>query len=148
MKAIKFSKDSWHWHIASKYGPISGEYSYEGDICSYTRALMKGMLVLALLSLAGFLLSYSLLDFIFWAYVSLTISPLLINPTGILAPAIIFVIGGSVALLWASDKISRWRRERYIKLLTDEEVEEKKESLMKHWVRKVKDKTCFRVEIT
>jgi hypothetical protein len=54
MKAFTLSKKSWHWRLASYYGPAH-EYEFmdggDGDLCSYMAAVLKGLAIVCLVTM-------------------------------------------------------------------------------------------------
>ncbi len=76
MDTFKVKLSSWHYHIASNYGSLSQWELDNGrlDFCSYSRSVMKGLLLALLISSLITLLLIPITFVLSWLAVSLVTS--------------------------------------------------------------------------
>ena len=66
MKTLNFDRNSWHGQLAYYYGPLKN-WQDELDICSYTRAALRGLLNILVVGLVIFaFLAWYTIDFLAW----------------------------------------------------------------------------------
>ena len=61
---MNLSARSWHFWLAS----LAGHYRTNTDICTYTRAVLVGMLCLLMAALVGAMVIYCVGDFVAWVF--------------------------------------------------------------------------------
>lgn len=76
MSALTFNKRSWHFWLATKvasYSPATSDEEYGGDsadVCTYSRAVAIGLLVLSIVVLSGTFFAYVIIHTILGIYFS------------------------------------------------------------------------------
>lgn len=135
MKPITINKSSLHYRLATKYGGLS-KYNSE-DFCTYFRHVVRGMLFTVIITCALSALLSSVAAFFIWMYINFFIAEVPITPlaeTGAYVLATFGAIGATFACLHYQYK------KPYVP------KPEKQPSFFALSYRKLKDKTCFRVE--
>ena len=132
MKTIKFKTDSWHYKFVSQWDPIVVHRTGGTDICSYVRALMLGLTVMALLFgilglFAGVLL-YAIGNWIGYFLFGYALSE------GTPFVTIIYACFG--AFIW----YNQWKENRVVN------EKEKEPGFIRLAYRSWKDKFCAKVE--
>ena len=154
MKEVKFSQNSWHWRLAKTYGNAKTRYDYEtetdkyeGDICSYTRSVMWGILGALVVTAVLGIVAASIANFGAWVVVGFLVgSWVKLDPLGAIIIGIMIVVALGALVIYACANYEKWKRKRKYKRAMFEE--EKPEGFVKAAYRKFKDKTCFKVEVT
>jgi hypothetical protein len=83
MKPLTINTNSWHYYLATIYGPMS-RYSLDRDLCSYTKSVFGGMLIVLLIIFMGGLVAVAAYASILgWGVASIVMHSLL--PMGELA---------------------------------------------------------------
>lgn len=134
-----FSKDSWHFRLATVYGPEHEHYPPE-DICSYISAVLAGAGRVLLFTLFGGLIGgllggSSLAWVVAMIVTSGWISP---HPVAVILPTSIFVITLSVGL---TEVVKRCKQ----KLNDKVRQKDQQPSFLNQAYSKWKDKTCIRI---
>lgn len=102
MKQFQLNTKSWHYRLAAKYGPMAYRSPCK-DICSYSRCVLWGTLIVVICSLiTGSVMSIFFSDFLAWAvfcliheYVEISLGGL----TGIILAGMFATIITSIILL-------------------------------------------------
>lgn len=143
MKALTFNKNSWHFLLATKMGhyrPYDRESGYgdNADICTYSRHVMGGLLLLTLaaaaIAFAGFIVSHILLGIWFsimlgtWFFSDWAVGAMIVLGIGA------FVIGMKVAI--------DWQYERRM----SSEYRNRPDGFVKHAYKSWKEKYCVQIE--
>ena len=147
MKPFVFNKDSWHYWLATEVGAFS-KYRTDSNICEYTRAVLKGVLLLTFFAAVFSAIVYWITITVVWWVVILqhgffeAEGPIVLSAiVGIFCTA--WFIGGGIP--WAYRKVKRAVYEaRYPdgyreKIVTD--------NFLTHAYRSWKEKTCVRVTL-
>lgn len=153
MEATKFSKKSLHWRLASYYGPLHNRHdSHQTDICTYVKAVSWGCFKVFLITLAGMVGGGLVGDFLAWI-TAMIVQGMKITPNepALIVAMVIAVVGVFAIVLlgmvgWQKfserRRIARDRREADGGI-----VEEEPPTFIEEWIRKHKEKSCFKVEI-
>lgn len=134
MKAFVLDSNSWHFWLAN-YGEIRIWDDCETDICEYTRAVIKGLFNLSLVAL-GIIIGVLWVGASFYNVYDMIANGAKLEPwTGIL----LSMSGGLfVAMCYLAYR--EWREER------KRNMPEPEPGFIELAYRKVKDKTCARIE--
>jgi hypothetical protein len=141
MKELIFSSNSWHYKIAKL-----GGYHLVGqtDICSYTRAVIKGIfaaiIYLSLFTLVSYVLTDLVLGLIFSAISGMWIMGMIGTGALYVMGAILLVIVIMIALLSLEELYKNWRDARREKRMNKSE-DSFANSAYKSW----KEKYCARI---
>lgn len=105
MKTLKFKDGGVLWRLATFYGPLSEGHAlkYGSDICTFTRAVLKGLLVVLLITAGYGLVAAALGDFGVWALSSIAAGTFLDAQIGamlVVAAAVVAAIFGTAAGLF------------------------------------------------
>ena len=134
MKALKFSKNSWHYWLAT----FGDDYRKLGDICSYTRAVIKGSMLFSLVVLL--VIGATVIHANLFAWISSMIvyqtmfAPEILAGMGVGLYLLIFVLLliGAINYLW----------NQYCECLDNQP-----DNFVAHAYHSFKDKFCVKVEI-
>ena len=144
MKALTFNKNSWHFLLATKVAGYNAPYSYEGyicgdsaDICTYTRHVMGGLLLLTFAGLliagVGFILSNILLGIWF----SIMLGMFFFSEVGTVGLVFIGAGGG----LFGLKTLINW----YVDRSSSAETIERPDGFVKHAYKSWKEKYCLKI---
>lgn len=157
MKEVKFSQNSWHWRLANTYGNAKTRYDYEtetykyeGDICSYTRSVMWGVLGALLLTAVLGIVAASIANFGAWVVAGIVVgSWVKLDLLGAIIIVAVCVAAFVALVFYLITEHEKWKRRRW-ELRHERALleEDKSEGFIQAAYRKFKDKTCFRVEVT
>ena len=166
MKPVAFSKDSWHWRLAHKYGGAEEEYNtqedyectgnrwtgYQGDICDYMKHMLSGFFACLLITVAGCLVGFAISDSITWAIACYKYGMIEVGygPVWLSAELAVILLWGSVYLYytWQDNKQHKQYVANRAAIEAGTYIEPvTKNSIMSSIHRRIKDKTCFRVEV-
>lgn len=138
MKTLKLKKGSWHYRLAGITANL--EIFNEPDICSYTRSVLAGILVILLLGMliafAGFFLSHMILGAIFasiygvWILTDIAV-------IGYIAASLLATVFAIEQIIKFSERRSRRRRNM--------PVETKPDGFVKHAYKSWKNRFCVKV---
>lgn len=160
MKQVTFSKKSWHWLVATRYGDLDFNIErYEpgyvdnssskryppGNICSYAGCVLRGLFRIGAILLACSILSYPIGTLLGWIAACIGMLKWII-PTGPVVGTLIvisYIIMGVLLSFGIVNGIARFNKKRYKAV----PVNSKPDSFMKHAYRRFKDKTCFRIVV-
>lgn len=146
MKQHIFSKNSWHYKLAS-LGSSRIEEEYRVDFCTYLRAMLKAIIGIAFMLLIGIFTVVvcvncvsNLLAWVVYCIVNLDLS--LPDPE-----AVVSLFFGVVALLYyfgkfVSQKITEYKRTHPLIQV----YKKKGPSFLKVAYQKFKSKTCFYID--
>ena len=147
MKAFQFSRSSFHYKIAKKFGGLDDTDWYGDpkplDLCHYIRCLLwaftKGLVVLAVSSLV----IWSATDAAFWVKECIDAGEFLTlkERVGVLFIGAAGFVSAAAVLLGAIMCIVKlW--DRY-----SDDYEEREPGFLKLAYQSIKNKTCFRIEM-
>lgn len=155
MKTSTLKKDSWHWRLAHKYGSARLDYwqdkwtstsvtepTYKGDFCSYARHVLTGALVASLFTIFFSLMVGAGIDFFMWIYVNMRYGRIDIPLGAAIFVTLVSCIALCGILILISISLTRIRMSIAKKVDAIEEP-----GFFTLLYRKLKDKTCFNVEI-
>lgn len=140
MKPFVFSKNSWHYWLASEFGSLR-VWEYD-DICTYTRAVLRGMFWGSVVFAILLGLAYWLLITIVWWVVVLQYGFLEV-PSAITMTVMIFIATVSVAVNYSV----KWLK-RTIHNNKSGRIETKDPGFITKAYRSWKDKTCVSISFT
>lgn len=144
MKTFELKKKSWHFWLAKKCGGL--DY-WEGhdvlDICTYSRKVLKGLFLFLFWSVLGAVVSIAYLigGYDFFAC--------LLNPVCTETPptsVLFLVLSGCAGFIFAL-AASCVGIDKYRDYKATHPSEKKDPGFLTLWYRKIKDKTCFMVDI-
>lgn len=153
MVPVKLSKEgrffpiSWHWRLATTYSSLHDRWEYSGDICDYSQHVFKGAFLATVLTAVIAGLAICFLDLFIWIGVGLTMGWVMANPPAVFAMLLAACAISLVAYVFIED----WWVKRKFKMEDLESSEPrapKKASFIAQVYRRMKDKTCFRLEIS
>lgn len=151
MQSKVFSRDSLHFRFATVYGPMSDHSSAcDTDICTYGRNVMKGMLVVFLITLFSCLFAAGVGDFLAWLVAGINYSFVELGAPGFIALALTSIIAMMCAFGWTCLKAGEMRdarRQRLRDLQNADDYVEPELSVYTQWYRSFKEKTCFRLQL-
>jgi hypothetical protein len=165
MKPINFSKDSWHWRLAHKYGGAEEEYStkeeyertgnpragYQGDICDYMQHMIGGFCLCFLITAGLTIALFPISDSITWALAYYNNGPLEVGygPVWLTCEIAVAAFIGSLYLYytWKSERDHQAYLARTAANAGTYVEPVKKNSIMQSIHRRIKDKTCFTVTV-
>lgn len=156
MKEVNFSKNSWHWRLANTYGNAKTRYDYktetykyEGDICSYTRSVLWGILGALVVTAALGIVAASIANFGAWVVAGIVMgSWVKLDLLGAIIIAVVCVAALVALVFYLTTEHEKWKRRRWeLRHKRAFLEEEKPEGFVKAAYRKFKDKTCFRIEV-
>lgn len=163
MSFFKYSNVPWHWQLAHKYGPL---YNFDNtttrtyDICTYVKAVGRGLLTVLMLTIAGGMVGAVVGSFGAWVLATAMtmsyINPTLLTVVGISA---IVGVGASYVILtvidWlevAVEAYDNWRAGRSINKRIERANQpfvevEKEPGFIELWYRSIKDKACIDITV-
>lgn len=146
MKALNFNRDSWHYKVATEWGGMP-KWFEDTNICEYSRAVMKGIAGLLLLTAAAFGLLYWVADTIAWWIAMLVTGVFIEEPgpivlTGVTIIGTVSVVGG-----YLLTRLQWWLEDRRRNKSNNGYTQQKPDSFVKKAWRSWKDKTCVRVTL-
>lgn len=153
MKTLKFNKKSWHYWVATKFGPL-GDWKTNTDFCAYVRAVMVGSIWLSMLVVLGMGILYCGFEWVRWVIACLEAGHLL--KLAEMSPAMLFmmIIGivATVALvlgtIWGWVQLQVYMRQRAkVKRSHTNAYVEPPPSFIHQAYLTWKEKTCFKVEL-
>lgn len=143
MKTFNLNKKSWHFWLAQKYGGLWYCTGDKLDICRYSRKVLKGLLaflfLLAGLSAFGFLYLFSGYEFFACVFDDACVK---IPEISLVFISVNIGISAILALGFGAMGIDKYRDYRAI-----HPTEKKEPGFLTLLYRKIKDKTCFMVDI-
>ena len=107
---------SWHGRLALHYGPLQLYDLQDIDICTYTRAVFKGIWAAAWVTVGLSILGLLLLSTVFNVYfylawgLNLQVGNDVFAAVGIILPAIILLVAGGCAWAFAAQCFNGWVR--------------------------------------
>lgn len=150
MKPLKFSKNSWHYKVATKFGGL--EAWGDLDFCEYVRSVLLGIFLLSMIAIICFAGLFALADWMAWVS-AMIITGSMITPS---EPATIitacwviaFIIIGCVygSRIYDNRKEAR-RLEAFKAWQAGGEYIPTQPGFITMAYRTLKEKTCFRVEL-
>jgi Zn-dependent protease with chaperone function len=158
---VKINKNSWHARLALHYPPVPS-YAKPGDLCTYVRAVLRGVLFAAgIASAVAVLLAFGLVLPVVRLFTGFSwVPPHEDGSFSFVVFALLHMLVFSAICTYISRKISDWkyeRRQKRIKELESDpeywnklgkEIINKQPGLFSMWWQSVKEKTCFLVEYT
>jgi len=160
MKELNLNKNSLHFKIAAMVGYIprtkhvdrSGDEDYCGnnpDICTYINFVFRGIIVLLLCGIViaffGHILAHMFLGIIY----SFIMGEWFFTDMGEAAIIIFGSISAGVCIFFGTKKYTEWSYNRRIeKRKADKDVEEVKDSFIKHAYLSWKGKYCVNIKFT
>lgn len=142
MKALTFNKNSWHYLLATKmahYRPYDREHGYgdNTDICTYSRHVMGGLLLLTLaaagIAFAGFIASHILLG----VWFSIMLGTWFFSDWAIGAMIVI----GVCSVAFGGAALIAWNRDRRMST----EYRNRPDGFVKHAYKSWKEKYCVQI---
>jgi len=146
MKTLTFNKDSWHFQIATRIAGYNAPYSYPGedhvygdnaDICTYSKYVVSGLLLLmitgALLAGVGYILAHVLLG----VWFSIVLGKFFFTEIGIIG--LIVLIG--IVIAFGVKLLNDWRYSQRMKA----EYRDGPDGFMKHAYKSWKGKYCLKI---
>jgi hypothetical protein len=155
MKTLKFNKNSWHYFIATRLGPLS-QWRDTTDFCAYVRAVLVGMIwALALVVIAGALL-YCGVCWTIWIIDCIKAGHLIKLANG--SPELLFslvlmlviIVAAALGAIYGVVQLQEYlrdKRRRKYQYTNNEDYVEPPPSFIKHAYLTFKEKTCFKVEL-
>lgn len=144
MESIELNKNSWHFWLAKAWG---GFYYWEGDedgydICSYIRAVIKGIfkIVLAIVAASSWLMAYFYSGYVYFACLFDDACEKIPDFSGFFIGNNI-VVGFLVFFAFACIGVDKYRDYR-----AEHPVPKKEPSFIGIAWKKFKTKTCFMVK--
>lgn len=154
MKPFELSKESYHWRLATVYGPLSdSEYldsDYQGNytgrqtnICNYVVAVAVGVGACLIWAFFGALiLGFPAGSTLGWLAAMVGthgwISP---ESSALALPVFVLFIACLMAMAWAVDRYKQYKIDRCFHTSGQDPT------LLDLWYRSFKDKTCVRLVI-
>lgn len=145
MDKFIIKKDSWHFHIVDTYSSGWNIYDPDNNICSYTKAVLKGVFAIVMISLVGGLATACIGDaLIFWTIVVANMR-YFDEPSiwGVFGTAIVSVL----TFMFGAFAIKDWYDTRRIRKLHQPEGERKQPGFIVAAYRSIKDKYCIKAEL-
>lgn len=151
MKSINLSKNSWHWRLAHTYAQVDYWKMQETDFCTYSQYVLRGAFAaLAIVLLAG-MIAAPAGGFIGWIAAMLSLGQVVPpDDLAIAFMAVVFVLGAiGLGVLFAKFSLKR-EDERLSRRWDNNYVPPKKKepSFFALLYRKLKEKTCIKVNLT
>ena len=146
MKAFTLSKKSWHWRLASSYGPAC-EYEYmeggDGDLCSYIQAVLKGAVIALFITMAFGLVAFVEASLGDWAVYVINNGMIRMDDTAVAALLmnIFCIVFGTIIFISVSETGKNLRRRVSSINLAPED------SFLVLAYRSFKEKTCVRLVV-
>lgn len=145
MEAKSFDENSWHFRLATVYGP---EYRWNlinngSDICSYTRAVLSGILLVIAIVAMGTFVGFSLMSTVLVAVVYLLTGQLAYDEW-----AVGFIIGGVIlSILFAGIPLVGYMYEQYHRW-PSEKRRSSKLSFITEAYNSWKQKMCYKISFS
>jgi hypothetical protein len=140
MRPLELNRTSWHYRLATIYGPMSGHYPRE-DICSYVRAVLRGVCFVVFLSaIGGVLIGMIYGNLLAWAIASWQYHMLIhMDPPAVAGVA----VTSALALAGIFATIASWVTR---KLRSRDRHVSKKPTFIGEAYRSFKEKSCVPIQ--
>ena len=141
----KFKDSGVIWTLATKYGPAHADAlrRHGTDVCSYTRAVLRGLVVVAIITAIGAISAVCFADFFIWLgvmiYFGHLIAPHTLASLAALAFLSIAITAVPVLINAGVREFRRWRVKR------ENDSMEREPSQVTQMYRSWKDKHCFKI---
>ncbi len=156
MKSLTFNKSSWHYLLATKIGNYDPPRKYEdsdelygdsGDICTYTRHVLLGALLLTLVGVIIACVGFALWHFIFGIIFSLLCGCYMFSDLGTIVLVVGSIFALSVGFFKSVKAIGEWNYNRKMdKRKNYVNRPPKPDGFMKHAYKSWKGKFCVQIE--
>lgn len=147
MKTIMFKKDSWHFRLINYLDLYNSEDF--NDLCSYSKVLFKSIIsALCILTFIIILITFFIIYPVVYNIVILQYGYFDPPDTLIISMALWIIVLIVILCFYINYFIEKYlenkRKADYYKKY--ESTEPIKENLIKHLVKSIKDKVCFKIE--
>lgn len=147
MKSLNFNRESWHYKVATELGGLP-KWFETTNICEYTRAVLKGAIMMMIVAAAAFGLLYWVAITIAW-WIAVLYTGVFIDASGPIVLSgivIIFTVVSAVTIL--INRFQGWLYARQCKKHREcDYAPPKPDSFIKKAYRSWKDKTCVRITL-
>lgn len=150
MKPFTLSTDSLHWRLAGYYGPLYQHKTHNIDMCSYGRAMLRGMFIVLLITFVCCLVSAACGSTLGWVAAMIAMRQY-IAPEQVATIVPIFLAVCVAFAIWCGMEYSlttylRYRRDQRRNKWEEATIENPEvDSAFRVWYRSFKDKTCVQL---
>lgn len=147
MKSLEFSKESWHYHLATVYGDMS-KWREVTDLCTYVRYVGFGAFMACVVTVAVSAILYMYTNFFMWVYVCLRYSYTRMDDSAWLAAFTFMCVGVVLAFKLFGMVAEKYRNKRWAQRVEQGYIQlESKPSFLAKVYDSIKNKTCYRIEL-
>lgn len=145
MKPFVFSRDSWHYWLAKDVGNFRS-YRTESNICEYTRAVLKGaMIVIAVAASALAMLYWITITLVWWVVV---LQHGFFEATGpIVLSLVVGIFGSAILIMEGLPWLFKKARRKLYDARGGSHRAVKTDTFITKAYRSWKDKTCVKVTL-
>lgn len=154
MKSLVMTRDTWHYKVATKFGPHDS-YDSNGTFCEYFWGVMGGLMKLAIAAIAAIIAGIAILvptgDLVAWSVVfmqygtSVHVHDWVEQIADIYVVALVDCLVIAVVLVWMILE-GRYQEYKHLKAKRSQDCPEMKTSFLRAAYTKLREKTCVRLK--